>query len=264
MLREPIIRVLFEHGEFVAESTALTTLCPLLLHAFGLPAFAAIKLDVLAVLLHPRYAHARTHRGLFRLALAICAERDLPALALPSCSNGGPVTSHRRRQGFPLFLALRDLPAALRPAGYARRIALAGAWRSLRRHDGKRKCEAWGLRVSGLDAHAGFLPRLGDFRRLDRRCGGDLSGAGLVTCVAVRWREIYGIAVGIAEPQAATLGGLSQELREDAATRHHRQLPELTAGRGRRAWPPIRWPRTPGTYANSKPSRRSGGWICRR
>ncbi len=45
ILREPIIRVLFEHGRFVAESTQLTARA-LLYYAMGLPAFAAIKLIV--------------------------------------------------------------------------------------------------------------------------------------------------------------------------------------------------------------------------
>ncbi|MCL5288274.1 MAG: murein biosynthesis integral membrane protein MurJ [Acidobacteria bacterium] len=45
VLREPIIRVLFEHGRFGAESTTLTARA-LLYYAMGLPAFAAIKLIV--------------------------------------------------------------------------------------------------------------------------------------------------------------------------------------------------------------------------
>jgi putative peptidoglycan lipid II flippase len=45
VLREPIIRVLFEHGRFVAESTKLTARA-LLYFSLGLPAFAAIKLIV--------------------------------------------------------------------------------------------------------------------------------------------------------------------------------------------------------------------------
>lgn len=45
VLREPIIRVLFEHGRFTEESTALTAWA-LLFYALGLPAFAAIKLIV--------------------------------------------------------------------------------------------------------------------------------------------------------------------------------------------------------------------------
>jgi putative peptidoglycan lipid II flippase len=45
VLREPIIRVLFEHGRFVAESTKLTARA-LLYYSMGLPAFAAIKLIV--------------------------------------------------------------------------------------------------------------------------------------------------------------------------------------------------------------------------
>jgi len=45
VLREPIIRVLFEHGRFGAESTTLTARA-LLYYSIGLPAFAAIKLIV--------------------------------------------------------------------------------------------------------------------------------------------------------------------------------------------------------------------------
>ena len=45
LLRQPIVRVLFQHGKFVAASTALTTR-PLLCYSIGLPAFAAVKLIV--------------------------------------------------------------------------------------------------------------------------------------------------------------------------------------------------------------------------
>jgi len=45
LLREPIVRVLFQHGRFEASSTALT-LRPLLFYSLGLPAFAAVKLLV--------------------------------------------------------------------------------------------------------------------------------------------------------------------------------------------------------------------------
>ena len=45
VLREPIIRVLFQHGEFVASSTRLTARA-LLYYAIGLPALATVKLVV--------------------------------------------------------------------------------------------------------------------------------------------------------------------------------------------------------------------------
>jgi len=45
ILREPIIRVLFQHGQFVAESTRLTARA-LLYYAVGLPALATVKLIV--------------------------------------------------------------------------------------------------------------------------------------------------------------------------------------------------------------------------
>jgi putative peptidoglycan lipid II flippase len=44
-LREPIIRMLFQHGQFVAESTRLTAR-PLLYYSIGLPALACVKLIV--------------------------------------------------------------------------------------------------------------------------------------------------------------------------------------------------------------------------
>jgi putative peptidoglycan lipid II flippase len=43
LLRRPIVQVLFQHGRFVAESTALTAHA-LLFYSIGLPAYAAIKL----------------------------------------------------------------------------------------------------------------------------------------------------------------------------------------------------------------------------
>ena len=43
LLRRPIVQVLFQHGRFVAESTALTAHA-LLFYSLGLPAYAAIKL----------------------------------------------------------------------------------------------------------------------------------------------------------------------------------------------------------------------------
>src|SRR5690242_1759615 len=45
ILREPIIRVLFQHGQFVAESTRLTARA-LLYYAIGLPSLAIVKLVV--------------------------------------------------------------------------------------------------------------------------------------------------------------------------------------------------------------------------
>jgi putative peptidoglycan lipid II flippase len=45
ILREPIIRMLFQHGQFVAESTRLTAR-PLLYYSIGLPALACVKLIV--------------------------------------------------------------------------------------------------------------------------------------------------------------------------------------------------------------------------
>jgi putative peptidoglycan lipid II flippase len=45
LLREPIIQILFQHGQFAADSTSLTARA-LLFYALGLPAFAGVKLVV--------------------------------------------------------------------------------------------------------------------------------------------------------------------------------------------------------------------------
>jgi putative peptidoglycan lipid II flippase len=45
ILREPLVNVLFQHGQFARESTHLTSRA-LLYYAFGLPAFAAVRLVV--------------------------------------------------------------------------------------------------------------------------------------------------------------------------------------------------------------------------
>jgi hypothetical protein len=67
-----------------------------------------------------------------------------------------------------------------------------------------------GLRVSGFNAYAGFLPRLGIFVVLI--AGAAVSYLGLAWAMRCgEMGEIYGIAMH-AEPQPATVGGLNQEL----------------------------------------------------
>ncbi len=92
VLREPIIRVLFEHGQFVAESTGLTTRA-LFYYAFGLPAFAAIKLIVPAF-----YSTHDTHLpvrdgGLCTFALNIVVNVLCLRWFFPIFRNAGPAIS---------------------------------------------------------------------------------------------------------------------------------------------------------------------------
>jgi putative peptidoglycan lipid II flippase len=88
VLREPIIRVLFEHGRFVAASTRLTARA-LLYYAIGLPAFAAIKLIVPAF-----YSTQDTRTPVRVAAYALVLNLALNALFLEyffkRFQNGGP------------------------------------------------------------------------------------------------------------------------------------------------------------------------------
>ena len=88
ILRVPIIRVLFEHGKFVASSTELTARA-LFYYAIGLPAFAAIKLLV------PAFYSTQDTRTPVKVAFyALVVNIVLNAIFLKSFfqtfKNGGP------------------------------------------------------------------------------------------------------------------------------------------------------------------------------
>jgi putative peptidoglycan lipid II flippase len=88
ILREPIIRMLFQHGQFVAESTRLTAR-PLLYYAAGLPALACVKLIV------PAFYSARDTKtpvivGLISFALNIVLNFIFLHYLFKRFQNGGP------------------------------------------------------------------------------------------------------------------------------------------------------------------------------
>ncbi len=89
VLREPIIRMLFQHGQFVAESTRLTAR-PLLYYAAGLPALACVKLIV------PAFYSARdTKTPVIVAAISFLLNIGLNVLFLQPIffkrfQNGGP------------------------------------------------------------------------------------------------------------------------------------------------------------------------------
>jgi len=88
LLRHPIVQVLFQHGRFVAESTALTAHA-LFFYSLGLPAFAAIKL------ITPMYYSTQDTMTPARIgALVLGANLVLNTLFLlfffRSLSNGSP------------------------------------------------------------------------------------------------------------------------------------------------------------------------------
>jgi putative peptidoglycan lipid II flippase len=88
ILREPIIRMLFQHGQFVAESTRLTAR-PLLYYAAGLPALACVKLIV------PAFYSARDTKtpvivALISFALNIIFNIIFLHFLFRRFQNGGP------------------------------------------------------------------------------------------------------------------------------------------------------------------------------
>jgi putative peptidoglycan lipid II flippase len=88
LLRRPIIQVLFQHGRFVAESTSLTANA-LLYYAFGLPAFAAIKL------ISPMYYSAKdtvtpARIGAYALVCNVVLNAAFLLFAFRYLSNGSP------------------------------------------------------------------------------------------------------------------------------------------------------------------------------
>ena len=205
VMREPIIRVLFEHGEFVAESTGLTTRA-LFYYAFGLPAFAAIKLIVPAFYsTHDTRIPVRV--AAWSLGLNIVMNVLFLRWFFPIFRNGGPALATVIAAYFNFFvlfaifrlrfgkLGTLDILTSLARSSMSAAIMGTLCWMA--------------LRVSGFDAYTNFLPRLGLFAAL-------LAGATAIYLV-LAWAmrcgelsEIYGIAVH-GEPEAASMAGLSQE-----------------------------------------------------
>ena len=88
LLRQPIIQVLFQHGEFAAESTALTARA-LFYYSLGLPAFAAIKL------ITPMYYSTQdtltpARIGAYSLSLNIALNALFLVFFFRYLSNGAP------------------------------------------------------------------------------------------------------------------------------------------------------------------------------
>lgn len=106
LLREPIVQVLFQHGKFSAQSTALTSRA-LLYYSLGLPGFAGIKL--VAPLFYSLKDTATPVRvGVYALLLNIALNLLFIALFSESLSNGGPAlaTSISAYMNFSVLLAI--------------------------------------------------------------------------------------------------------------------------------------------------------------
>jgi putative peptidoglycan lipid II flippase len=162
VLRDPIIRVLFEHGQFKSESTNLTILA-LFFYAFGLPAFAAIKLIVPAFYsTHDTLTPVRI--ASYTLALNIVINILCLRWFFPIFRNGGPAFATVASAYFnivALFVVFRARHGRLGSLemlfSMARIAACAGIMGGL----------CWlGLRFSNFGAYRAFLPRLGIFMAL--------------------------------------------------------------------------------------------------
>ncbi len=102
VLRVPIIRVLFEHGQFQAASTTLTARA-LFYYAMGLPAFAAVKLIVPGF-----YSTQDTRTPVVVAAYSLVVNFALNALFLKSFfqtfQNGGPALATSLAAYFNFFM----------------------------------------------------------------------------------------------------------------------------------------------------------------
>ncbi|HTX14338.1 MAG TPA: murein biosynthesis integral membrane protein MurJ [Candidatus Baltobacteraceae bacterium] len=118
LLRRPIVQILFQHGQFVAESTSLTAHA-LLFYSLGLPAYAAIKL------ITPMYYSTQDTWSPARIgAWALAANVLLNVIFLlffyRSLSNGGPALASSLTAYFnfaALFLLFRKRYGPLGASG---------------------------------------------------------------------------------------------------------------------------------------------------
>jgi putative peptidoglycan lipid II flippase len=198
VLREPIIQVLFEHGEFSSASTTLTARA-LLYYALGLPAFAAVKLIV------PAFYSTQDTRTPVRAALyALFANILLNILFLKTFFqtflNGGPAlaTSLAGYLNFlMLFVIFRERfgrLGTLQILGSLVKVAVSSALMGL-------LCYGI-LALTHFNQIMSFWVRLGVFTLI--------IVAATVAYIAIAWllrcpevEEVYGIATGRDHPRGA-------------------------------------------------------------
>lgn len=194
ILREPIVQVLFQHGNFVAESTRLTARA-LLYYSMGLPAFAAVKLIV------PAFYSTQDTRTPVRVALAtLVANIALNLVFLfyffGKLKNGGPALASALAGYFNVFilfvifrlrfgrLGTRDVAASLIKIAICASIMGIVCWSA--------------LQYSEFDSIVDFGPRLLVFI--------GLIASATLTYLGIAWvlrcteiSEVYGIAFHTSE-----------------------------------------------------------------
>ncbi len=190
ILREPIIRVLFEHGRFVAASTRLTARA-LLYYALGLPAFAAVKLIVPAF-----YSTQDTKTPVRVAAYSLVLNLALNTLFLlyffKRFQNGGPALA-TSLAGYFNFLMLFVI-FRLR-FGRLGTFEILGSMAKIALCSGVMGVATWVLLYfSHFSSYQHFLPQLGVFLALITSATAIYLGAAwLLRCHEIE--EVYGIAV---------------------------------------------------------------------
>lgn len=189
ILREPIIRVLFQHGAFIAESTRLTARA-LLYYAIALPGLATVKLVVPAF-----YSTKDTKTPVIVAAISMVINILLNMVFIEfffrRVQNGGPALATAIACYFDFFALILIFRLRYGPMGI-REIMKSFAKISL--------CSAimgvacWlGAHYTEFTMHARFIVQLGVFAAL--------IGGATVLYLALAWifrcseiEEIYGIA----------------------------------------------------------------------
>lgn len=190
VMREPIIRVLFEHGRFGSESTQLTARA-LLYYSAGLPAFAAVKLIVPAFYSTQDTA-TPVRVAFYALLLNILLNVLFLITFFQTFRNGGPAFATSLAAYFnflTLFVIFR-----LR-YGHLGTFAILGSLSKVVVCSGLMGALCWAaLRYSRFSSYQHFLPQLGLFTAL-------IVGA-TVVYLGLAWlfrcpeiEEVYGIAV---------------------------------------------------------------------
>src|SRR5260370_34818546 len=163
ILREPIIRVLFQHGQFVAESTRLTARA-LLYYAIGLPALASVKLIV------PAFYSTRDTRtpvmvGGISLMINLVLNIAFLQFFFKRVQNGGPALATAIACFFDFFALYHHLPVAVRCVGNDGNPAFFLKDFPVRRDNGRSLlvwqslhgvCDAFGVPGATLDIHRTF------------------------------------------------------------------------------------------------------------
>jgi putative peptidoglycan lipid II flippase len=157
LLRHPLVQVLFQHGRFVAESTALTAHA-LIFYSMGLPAYAAIKL------ITPMYYSTQdtvtpARVGFYALALNIGLNATFLIFLFRYLSNGTPALASSLTAYFNfalLFMSFRKRYGALGAKGIIASLTKM-AWCALAM---AAVCFA-GLRYGDFDGVHSFIARAG-------------------------------------------------------------------------------------------------------